>query len=78
MQNYEAIYSNIGVFNQALVGRWVFAGNYMFSQEGELGYYTANNTGLRYGLYFPTGTYNGLQPGDKCTYETMLDPNMSI
>jgi hypothetical protein len=31
---FEAIYSDIGVFNQALVGSAVFWGPYMFSQQG--------------------------------------------
>lgn len=34
MESYDAIYSDIGVFNSALVGKFVFAGNYIFSQEG--------------------------------------------
>lgn len=31
---YEAVYSDIGVFKQALVGQAVFYGDYMYSQEG--------------------------------------------
>lgn len=34
MESFAAIYSDIGVFNHALVGKWVFHGDYMFSQEG--------------------------------------------
>lgn len=34
IDSFEAIYSDIGLFNQALVGKWVFHGDYMFSQEG--------------------------------------------
>lgn len=34
MESFEAIYSDIGLFNQALVGKWVFHGVYMFSQDG--------------------------------------------
>ena len=34
IESFEAIYSDIGLFKQALVGKWVFCGNYMFSQEG--------------------------------------------
>lgn len=34
MEDLGAIYADIGVFNQALVGKWVFHGDYMFSQEG--------------------------------------------
>lgn len=33
---YEAVYSDIGVFKQALVGQAVFYGDYMYSQEGIL------------------------------------------
>lgn len=35
MESFEAIYSDIGLFNQALVGKWVFHGDYMFSQQGK-------------------------------------------
>jgi len=34
MESYEAIYSDIGVFNSALIGKFVFAGEYIFSQDG--------------------------------------------
>lgn len=34
MKSFEAVYSDIGLFNQALVGKWVFHGDYMFTQEG--------------------------------------------
>lgn len=34
IDSFEAIYSDIGLFNQALVGKWVFHGDYMFSQDG--------------------------------------------
>ena len=34
IDSFEVIYSDIGLFNQALVGKWVFHGDYMFSQEG--------------------------------------------
>lgn len=34
MANFEAIYSNIGVIKTALVGKWVFYKDWMFSQEG--------------------------------------------
>lgn len=34
MDSFDAIYSDIGVFNSALVGSFVFAGDYVFSQEG--------------------------------------------
>jgi hypothetical protein len=34
MENYNAIYADIGVLKQALVGKWVFHGDYMFSQNG--------------------------------------------
>ena len=37
MQSYSAIYSDIGVFDHALVGQWVFHGKYMFSQDGKIG-----------------------------------------
>lgn len=35
MSTYSAIYSDIGVFGNALVGSAVFNGDYMFSQEGK-------------------------------------------
>ena len=35
IESFEAIYSDIGLFNQALVGKWVFHGDYMFSQQGK-------------------------------------------
>lgn len=35
MESFEAVYSDIGLFNQALVGKWVFHGDYMFSQTGK-------------------------------------------
>lgn len=34
MESFTSVYSDIGVFNQALVGQWVFHGDYMFSQKG--------------------------------------------
>lgn len=34
MQSFDAIYANIGVFGNALVGSAVFNGDYMFSQSG--------------------------------------------
>ena len=34
MESFDALYANIGIFNQALVGNWVFHGEYMFSQHG--------------------------------------------
>lgn len=34
VENFEAIYADIGMFRQALVGQAVFSGNYMFSQTG--------------------------------------------
>lgn len=49
MENYNAIYADIGVLKQALVGKWVFHGDYMFSQNGIWGYYTNNET--KYRLY---------------------------
>lgn len=36
MESYNAIYSDIGIFGQALVGKWVFYDDYMFSQMGTL------------------------------------------
>lgn len=35
METFKAIYSDIGVFGNALVGNAVFNGKYIFSQEGE-------------------------------------------
>lgn len=35
MTKYDAIYSDIGMFNTALVGQWVFYKDYMFSQDGK-------------------------------------------
>ena len=34
MESFDAIYSAIGVFSQALVGSAVFSGDYVFSQQG--------------------------------------------
>jgi hypothetical protein len=34
MESFEAIYSDIGLFNQALVGSMVFYKQYVFSQQG--------------------------------------------
>ena len=34
INSFEAIYSDIGVFKEALVGKWVFYKEYMFSQYG--------------------------------------------
>lgn len=34
MEKYNAIYSDIGMFGSALVGKWVFEGDYMYSQLG--------------------------------------------
>lgn len=50
MEYMESIYSDIGVFNQALVGKWVFHENYMFSQEGTWGYYT-NASGKKFEIW---------------------------
>ena len=43
MESFEAVYSDIGLFNQALVGKWVFHGDYMFSQIGTLDGVESNN-----------------------------------
>ena len=43
MESFEAVYSDIGLFNQALVGKWVFHGDYMFSQVGTLDGVESNN-----------------------------------
>lgn len=48
IESYNAVYSDIGLFNQALVGSFVFHGDYMFSQEG-LGYLA--NSNKAYGSY---------------------------
>lgn len=48
MESFEAIYSDIGLFNQALVGKWVFHGDYMFSQVGTLDGVESNNYGEFY------------------------------
>lgn len=34
MEKYNAIYSDIGIFGSVLVGKWVFEGDYMYSQLG--------------------------------------------
>jgi hypothetical protein len=34
MESFNSIYSDIGIFNQALVGSAVFYKDYMFSQHG--------------------------------------------
>lgn len=63
IDSFEAIYSDIGMFNQALVGKWVFHGDYMFSQEGVLGQYSGNK------LIIPQ--YN-IKSGEQCTYSELM------
>lgn len=38
LESFDAIYANVGIFGNALVGSAVFNGNYMFSQHGEGNY----------------------------------------
>jgi hypothetical protein len=42
MATFEAIYADIGIIKEALVGPLVFHGNYVFSQDGK----GANNDNL--------------------------------
>lgn len=44
METFTAIYADIGVLKHALVGKWVFHGDYMFSQYG----YDSGNTYTKY------------------------------
>ena len=74
IDSFEAIYADIGLFNQALVGKWVFHGNYMFSQEGILGYYVAR--GSKYKLYVPSGIGSGTISEQNCSYEVALNPTL--
>ena len=62
METYNAIYSDIGVFGHALVGKWVFHGDYMFSQNGSLN---------------PEGPdYNGSWKIDYATFINKYDSNL--
>lgn len=72
MENFSAIYADIGLFNQALVGKWVFHGDYMFSQEGVLGYYT-NENGEQITLAIPSETGFFRQSGAKCSYSELSE-----
>lgn len=72
MDTFEAIYADIGVFKHALVGKWVFHGNYMFSQEGVLGY--DSNT---YELYIPSGIGQGTKTGQTCSYVAGMNPTIA-
>ncbi len=67
IDSFEAIYADIGLFNQALVGKWVFHGDYMFSQEGVLGYYND------YILYIPA--YSILS-GQECNYTQAMSASL--
>lgn len=74
MDKYETIYSDIGVFKQALVGKWVFHGDYMFSQDGVWG---PNDT---YGTPGSAATYedviaDGESPKD-CIKNKEWTPNI--
>lgn len=63
MNNFSAIYSDIGVLQHALVGKWVFHGDYMFSQDGHLGNPESGNFGI-------AGTLNGtITNGKDCSYD---------
>jgi hypothetical protein len=72
MENFNAIYADIGLFNQALVGKWVFHGDYMFSQEGVLGYYT-NENGEQITLAVPSETGFLRRSGTKCSYSELSE-----
>jgi hypothetical protein len=43
MDGFEAIYADVGVLRQALVGSAVFHGNYVYSQQGTNGDYTTSS-----------------------------------
>lgn len=75
IDSFEAIYADIGLFNQALVGKWVFHGDYMFSQEGVLGYYYTEET--KHALYVPSGIGSGTMSGQNCSYEVALNPTLT-
>ena len=61
---FEAIYSDIGIFKQALIGPAVFYGNYVFSQNG------FDNSGNESSQYE--------QFGLKTTEENLIDKNGNI
>lgn len=77
MEQFEAVYSDIGLFKQALVGNWVFHGDYMFTQDGVLGYYT-DDSSEKHELYVPSGVGSGSRTGDPCSYEVALNETMSM
>lgn len=66
MEMYNAIYSDIGMFNHALVGQWVFHGEYMFSQDGHLG----NPSIGSFDMVKESG--GALSNGDSCSYVDVL------
>lgn len=63
MNNFSAIYSDIGVLQHALVGKWVFHGDYMFSQDGHLGNPESGSFGM---AGIPGGNKTS---GDECSYD---------
>lgn len=73
--SFEAVYSDIGLFKQALVGKWVFHGNYMFSQEGMLNYYIDEND-VSWEIIIPSGTIT--RSGEVCNYSKLIDGSIQV
>ena len=73
--SFEAVYSDIGLFKQALVGKWVFHGNYMFSQEGMLNYYIDEND-VSYEIIIPSGIIT--RSGEVCNYSKLIDGSIQV
>lgn len=66
MQSFDAIYANIGVFGNALVGSAVFNGHYMFSQQG----ITASGAA--------TSAYNNFNASDPYNNSNSFRPNLCL
>ena len=67
MNNFSAIYSDIGVLKHALVGKWVFHGDYMFSQDGHLGNPESGQFNM---VGIPGGKKTS---GDECSYDLVAN-----
>ena len=67
---FEAIYSDIGVFNQALVGSAVFWGPYMFSQQGVKSNGASTNSFHLFDKNDPFGSGKDFYPNICFNFET--------
>ncbi len=62
MEAFDAIYANIGVFGNALVGSAVFNGNYIFSQQGIKANGTASTNYQDFNREDPFNSSNAFRP----------------